>query len=79
MDQNALTAVSTHEMKWQVYDIDLMPYIREAFDYAKGNGLYPNSSWEDLIIKHTNIGFEMPGTFSGALCIRNMSLTAHLK
>ena len=79
MDQHTLTAVSTHEQRWQVYDIDLLPYIREAFDYAKGRGLYPGTAWEDLIIKHTNIGFEMPGTFSGALCIRRMSLTAALK
>lgn len=79
MDQHLLTDVSPKALGWLVYDIDLLPHIRGAFDYAKENGLYPHSTWEDMAINHTNFGFEMPGTFSGAMCIRNMSLLAHLK
>jgi len=43
--------------------VDVIPVLREAFIVAKERGYLPGSNWDDLYITHTNLGFEMPGTF----------------
>ena len=50
-------------------DIDVLPLFRDAFDLAQERNYLTNSTWEDLYIGASNIGWETPGTYDVAVDI----------
>jgi len=55
-------------------DIDILPYIKEAFEKAKSKGYMRNTALEDLELISTNFGIENTGTFSGEIKVNEIDI-----
>ena len=53
---------------------DMLPKIARAFEIAKEKGVFTDCTLSDMRVVNTNIGWELPGTFSAAFEIYNMSI-----
>lgn len=53
---------------------DILPELKNAFLYCKGQGFMKDSEWEDLYYDDFNIGWEVTGTYDCGLTINRLSL-----
>lgn len=60
-------------------EVDILPYIRKAYNYAQQNGALKNVKFENLVFDNMNFGWELPGTFNVASEIQNMSVEVYYK
>ncbi|HLT00255.1 MAG TPA: hypothetical protein VK005_02075 [Acholeplasma sp.] len=60
-------------------EIDILPYLREAFIYAASNNALVNAKLENLVVNYMNLGWELPGTFDVSSTIQNLSIKAYMK
>lgn len=76
----AYTAESLHDGRWITIEHDLRPHILDALAAGWDKGYLKDSrDIRDYRISTTNLGWETPGLFAGAIQIRNLSLKAVLK
>jgi hypothetical protein len=76
----AYTAESLHDGRWVTIDKDLRPLILDALAAGWDKGYLKDSrDIRDYRISTTNLGWEAPGLFAGAIQIRNLSLKAVLR
>lgn len=76
----AYTAESLHDGRWVTIDKDLRPLILDALKAGWDKGYLKDSrDIRDYRISSTNLGWETPGLFAGAIQIRNLSLKVVLK
>jgi len=61
------------------FKVDVLPKMKECFDKTQELGWLKGATWEDMAIGSTNIGWEIPGTFSAGLIINKLSITGELK
>lgn len=59
--------------------INILPLLKKAYQYGKSHGALQDSSFEDLCINYMNLGWEMPGSMSAAIKIKNLQLLAEEK
>ncbi|MCK9310272.1 MAG: hypothetical protein M0P99_08365 [Candidatus Cloacimonetes bacterium] len=57
-------------------EIDVLPYLKEAFIYAINNNALVGARFENMQIGYMNFGWEVPGTFDVASTIRGISIKA---
>lgn len=57
-------------------DIDVLPYLKEAFIYAVQNNALVNAQFENMQIGYMNFGWELPGTFDVSSTTRGISIKA---
>lgn len=57
-------------------EIDVLPYLQEAFLYAIQNNALVNAQYENMQIGYMNLGWELPGTFDVSSTFRNISIKA---
>ena len=74
MDGNILYNSPTGDGKWHNVNIDIMPYIKEAFNIAKNNNCMKNTQFSDIGLGSFFFGFENTGMFDSELKINNMSI-----
>lgn len=55
-------------------DVDILPIIKEAFKLAQQRRYLLNTTWEDLYVGATNIGWEVTGTYNVAVSIKAFSI-----
>ena len=55
-------------------EVDILPYIRTAFDAAQAADCMLNSTYENLYINGMYIGFELPGTYDIQMSLRNLDI-----
>jgi len=67
-----------HDGKWHQADVDILPFLRRAFEVAKSKGGFTNVSFDELAIVSMNVGWEVPGTFDCAIQISELSLSKSL-
>lgn len=60
-------------------EIDIFPYLRDAFVYAVNNEFLINARFEDMTINAMHIGWMVNGVFDVVSSIQNISVTCHLK
>ncbi len=60
-------------------ELDILPYLRDAFVYAINNEALMNARFENLAINAMRIGWMVNGVFDVASSIQNISVTSHLK
>lgn len=60
----------------QIVSADLLPYIRKAFLAAQKAKFLVNTRFNDLVIAGGNFGWEMTGTYSGAMTVSKFDLVA---
>ena len=77
--QAEVTSADARDFEWITYDVDLLPYIRQALDYAQSQGYLTQFKFENMKITSNNIGFEMFAEYNAAYELRNISLTGYLK
>lgn len=65
--------------QWHSMSLDLMPVIRQAYEYGRTHGAFVESTMEDLKLNSMNLGFELPGSFDSAVRLSNMQLVAKLR
>lgn len=65
--------------KTYTIDIDILPFLKEAYIYAVNNGALVDSNYENMFLNYMNFGWELPGAFDVASKIQNMSVVAVLK
>lgn len=65
--------------KTYTIDIDILPYLKEAFIYAINNNALVNCQFTNMEVGYMNFGWELPGSFDVASTIRNMSALAVYK
>ena len=65
------------DRRWHRLQVDLLPYIDEAFRVLHEKGLFVHSSREDFVITGMNFGWEVPGTFNAALRVKGFSLRSY--
>lgn len=58
-------------------ELDILPYLKEAFIYGKMNGALENAQWGNMRLGYMNFGWELPGTFDVESEIRNISTKIH--
>ncbi len=54
-------------------EIDILPYLKEAFIYGVTNGALSNCQWGNMYLGYMNLGWELPGTFDVESEIKNIS------
>lgn len=57
-------------------EIDVLPYLKEAFIYAVNNNALVNAQFENMQIGYMNLGWELPGTFDVSSTFRGISIKA---
>ncbi|MDG0888961.1 hypothetical protein [Paracholeplasma manati] len=57
-------------------EIDVLPYLQEAFLYAINNNALVNAQYENMQIGYMNLGWELPGTFDVSSTFRGISIKA---
>lgn len=60
--------------RWATVKADLLPFIREALTEAHKRGFMMKTSFKDLQFRSMNLGAEVPGTFDGAVSLKDLSL-----
>ena len=55
-------------------DYDVLPVIKKAFALAQQRKYLIHSSWEELYIGASNIGWEVPGTYNTAVQINSFNV-----
>jgi len=71
--------VNTNPMKhrqWVHVRKDLLPYIREGLAAANQRGYLKSANPADFAVVDMNLGWEIPGTYSAAIQIKNLDITA---
>jgi len=54
--------------------VDILPYIKSAYQLAKDRNYLSNTTWDDLYIGSTNIGWELPGTYNASVKISKLNV-----
>jgi len=62
--------------KTYTIQVDVLPYLKDAFIYAINNDLLINCQFENMQIGYMNLGWELPGSFEVASTIQNISIKA---
>lgn len=57
-------------------EIDVLPFLQEAFLYAINNNALVNAQYENMQIGYMNLGWELPGTFDVSSTFRGISIKA---
>ncbi len=71
----ALSGQSAHDGEWVVFDADILPFVNEALDEAWQRDFLPDSrDLNDYHLGGISTGWEVPGTLSVEMQIRNLSL-----
>ena len=65
--------------KWHTCRVDVLQAVRDAVAGLKEHGEFTDASAADFTLSEMNFGWEMPGTFYGALQVRNFSLQSDVK
>lgn len=60
-------------------EVDVLPFLKEAFVYAISNNALVNAQFENMQIGYMNLGWELPGTFEVGSTIQNISIMATKK
>ncbi len=60
--------------KWHSTKVDVLGLLRDAISRQQENGHFQYTRLEDMVIMSMNFGWEMPGTFDGAVSIRRLRL-----
>ncbi len=60
--------------KWHTCTVDVLQAVADAVRGLKLKGEFTDASPEDFCLSEMNFGWEMPGSFYGALQVRNFSL-----
>ncbi|SBV90546.1 hypothetical protein [uncultured Dysgonomonas sp.] len=55
-------------------DVDVLPIIKSAFKLAQERKYLLNTTWEDLYITTSNIGWEVPGTYDVTVRIDSVNI-----
>ena len=55
-------------------DLQILGEVKKAFQLAKDSGFLAKTTWQDLALSHTNIGWEIPGSFDAACQIYKMAI-----
>jgi hypothetical protein len=80
MDSRAVFKKQKVEVgKDYIINIDILPYIKDAYLYGITNEALVDSSFKDLTINYMNIGWELPGSFDASLTLKNMSVMVEEK
>lgn len=64
---------------WKKINLDIYPYVLEAFNFAQSKGYLSKSALRFMTISGTNLGWEIPGTFDAGIEFKGLSLKAVLK
>lgn len=54
-------------------EVDILPYLKDAYIYGIQNGALVNSNWENMYLGYMNFGWELPGTFDVESEVSNIS------
>lgn len=54
-------------------ELDILPYIKEAFLYGFSQGAMENVEYSDLVLNYMNLGWELPGSYKASATIKNLS------
>lgn len=76
---NEILSQNLMDGNWEKISIDLLPYIKKAFEEGRTIGYLPDSSWEDMKFTSFNLGWEVPGTFDVEMQIKNLSCIGIIK
>ena len=60
------------------YDTDILPLIKQGVEEAKSKGYLKKADLSRMVITTMNLGWEMTGSYDGALAFKNLSLTAEI-
>ena len=60
-------------------ELDILPYIKEAYAYGIANGAMSNTYYDQLYINYMNLGWELPGAFDVGLTIQNLKVFGEKK
>jgi len=66
--------VSFQDGNWHKANADILPLIRKALETMQSKGVFTTTTLNDLMITGMNFGWEIPGTFDAAVCVKNFSL-----
>lgn len=57
-----------------VFNTDILPFIKKAFDQAQASGYLKDSNWSEMYMGSFNFGWETTGTFDSGLLVRKLTL-----
>ena len=58
----------------RILELDILPYIKQAYLYGFDHGAMQNSSWDRLVLNYMNLGWELPGSFESGITISELSV-----
>jgi hypothetical protein len=75
----ALGETSLKTGQWLALDVDLLPHIVKGLQAAAERGYLRSSAPHDYAVANMNLGWEIPGTFDGAIQVQDLEITAVLR
>jgi len=67
---------SLKDGSWHHVAVDLLPFIKEGISYGWKKGFLRSAEVYDYGVVNMNMGWEIPGAYSGAVRIRDFALSA---
>lgn len=65
--------------KKYIIDVDILPWLKQAYNYGLMNGAMQNSNVQDLFLNYMNIGWELPGSYDVSITLKNLSVVVENK
>lgn len=60
-------------------EVDIMPYIKDAYEYAQKHNALVDVKMKNLMFRYMNFGWELPGTFNVASEIKGLDVKIYYK
>lgn len=70
---------SIHEKEWQKINFDLLPYAKDALEYAIANNILKSKNLSDYKIGSMNTGYETTGLYITTIKLKSLQLTEYTK
>ncbi len=66
----------SEDNEWITIDVDILPYLKKAFDRAKRSKAMSETDWEELYVGALSVGWEVPGTYDVEMWVKDLALYA---
>lgn len=77
VDGKAAGMMSLTDGQWVTLHVDLLPHIKDGLQEAVRRGYLKSSDPADYAVANMNLGWEVPGTFDGAMQVKNLNIRAY--
>ena len=77
--ERTFSGADLQDGRWHTCKVDVLKAVKAAVSALKDKGEFTDATLDDFCLSEMNFGWEMPGSFYGALQVRDFSLKTDKK